>query len=163
MKKRSKYRPKPQFADPLGVVLRRLEPMRLQSSYMLDMKIKNHAALRALVRGEATRDDLSTLIAMNNIVEALHRMGTGTDYRDVLMEGHKALLEVSRRFESGGAKVTLYAQEINAMNLHMELHDAMMDVITVHDMDKALAIVNRELALGRFEPVRVKLKLKEPA
>lgn len=158
MKKRSKYRPKSQYANPVVAVLERLAPIRAHTGYLVDLKIKNHAALSALVRGQAVKEDITTLISASNLVEALWRLGFGSEYRDVVFAGHAAILEVARRFRSNDERVTLYAHEINALNEHIELHDAQMEVITVKDMGRALAIVNKDLALGRFESTRVRAK-----
>jgi uncharacterized small protein (DUF1192 family) len=153
MRKRSRYRPKPQFANPVAAVLEKLTPVSAHSTYLLDLKIKNHGAMAALMRGEANKDDLSNLIAMNNIIEALCRMGFGTQYKEMAQAGHATMLEVSRRFVNGGGRVTLYAHEIRALNDHMELHDAQMEVITVQDLDRAIAYIKKEVARGNAQRI----------
>ncbi len=152
MRKRSRYRPKPQYANPVEAVLEKLMPVRAHTTYLLDLKIRNHGSMAALMRGQATSADMGNLIAMNNIVEALFRLGFGREYEHVMVNGYKTLKEVGRRFLLD-KRVTLYAHEINALNLHMELHDAQMEVITVQDMDKAIALVNKEVASGKTERI----------
>ena len=48
MRKRSKYRPKPVLLNPMGFVLESISPVASHTSFMLDLKIKNHGALETL-------------------------------------------------------------------------------------------------------------------
>ena len=47
----------------------------------------------------------------------------------------------------------LKANEMNAINAVMELHDAQMDVITVKDMEKAFQIVDNEWRQKKMNPI----------
>lgn len=123
-------------------------PIPQHEDYLTKIQLMNHGSAAALVRGQATSADMNVLVAMNNIVEALFRMGYGTDFKDVLVAGHQALLEIGGRFRRDG-RVTLYASEITAVNALMELHDAQMEVITVQTMEKALEFIKREQSAGR--------------
>jgi uncharacterized small protein (DUF1192 family) len=42
---------------------------------------------------------------------------------------------------------------MNALNLVMELHDAQMDLITVKEMDKAIALVKEEFHQRKMRPI----------
>lgn len=150
MRKRSKYRPKPVLANTIGFVLEGMQPAANVDggSYLLDLKIKNHDAIDALRRGEATKAQMDTLIAMNNMTEALFRMGFGTEYGAVVAEGYSTMKEVCCRFARDG-RVTLYPRELIALNAHLELHDAQMDVITVKDVERAVNMITQEVAQKR--------------
>lgn len=152
MRKRSKYRPKPVLQNPLAYVLESITPVRQYNSYLLDLKIKNHGAMTSLMKGVATKDDMNILLAMNNIVEALWRMGFGKQYTEVMRAGYQALLDSSRRFAKDN-RVTLYAHEIAALNDHMELHDEQMEVITIKDIERALVLIRKEVAAGKAERI----------
>ena len=152
MRKKSKYRPKPVLTNPLAYVLESLTPVSMHDNFLLDLKIKNHAALTALTQGRATRQDVDTLIQMANVTEALYRMGFGTEYKDVVKEGMDALLAVGRRGATTD-RFVLKATEMSALNTIMELHDAQMDVIVVKDMENAIKLVRGELYAGRFNPI----------
>jgi hypothetical protein len=152
VRKRSKYRPKPIIRNPVGYVIENIQTIASYGPYLRNMHIVNHGAMRALVRGEASRGDMDILIAMNNIVEALWRKGVGREYTDVITDGNKTLKTVAQRFSAQG-RVTLYAKEIEALNALMELHDAQMDVITVKDMLDAVEYIKREVAQGRAERI----------
>ena len=124
---------------------------------MLDLKIKNHAALSAMTHGKAKHTDVDALIAMVNITESFARLGFGQDYSDVVRDGLQALRDVGKRGAVSGSFV-LKAQEMNALNSVMELHDAQMDVVTLKDMDKAIALVREEFRLKKMTPILEKQK-----
>ncbi len=42
---------------------------------------------------------------------------------------------------------------MQALNLVIELHDAQLDLCTVKDMERAIAIVAKEQALNRMTPI----------
>jgi hypothetical protein len=152
MRKRSKYRPKRNLLNPVGFVLEGLTPVRAHASFMVDLKIKNHGAMAALMQGRAAKTDIDTLISMINITEALYRMGFGEDYGDIVANALTALRDVGARGADTG-KFILKASEIKALNEAMELHDAQMDVITLNDMDRAIALVTKEFERGKMTPI----------
>jgi hypothetical protein len=152
MRKRSKYRPRGMLANPLGYVLESMTPVTKHESFLIDLKIKNHGAMTNLTQGRATREDMDALIAMINFVEALYRMGIGTEYKDVVQEGLDSLRAVGKRGVESG-KFILKASEMVALNTAMELHDAQMEVITVKDMEKAFAIVEGEYRARKMRPI----------
>jgi hypothetical protein len=152
MRKRSKYKPKPVLLNPMGFVMENLSPVRSHTAFMLDLKIKNHAALEALTKGNASRADIDTLVAMGNVTEAFARMGFGKDYSDVVKQGLQSLRSVGAR----GAAANLFilkAAEMSALNEFMELHDAQMEVVTLKDMDAAIALVREEFRLKKMTPI----------
>lgn len=151
MRKRSKYRPRT-LVNPLAYVLESITPVAKHESYLVDLQIKNHAAMTSLTQGRATREDIDTLIAMVNISEALYRMGFGREYNDIVKAGLDALHAVGKR-GSESARFIVRAEEMNALNAALELHDAQMEVITVGDMDRALEIIRKEYAAGRMRPI----------
>ena len=144
MRKRSKYRPKPVLMNPLGYVIESMTPVAKHGSYLVDLKIKNSVAMVALMRGSATKGDMDTLIAMSNMTEALHQMGFGKEYQDVCVEGRFAILSIVQRTGKHG-RFTPTGPEIQMLNLLMELHDAQMDIVTIRDIEKALALVRYKI------------------
>lgn len=152
MRKRSKYRPKHVLLNPVGFVMESLSPVRSHTPFMVDLKIKNHAAMDSLTKGVAAHADINTLVAMGNITEAFARMGFGKDYSDVVKEGLLALRAVGRRGAESG-RFILKAAEMTALNEFMELHDAQMEVVTLRDMDEAIALVQEEFRLKKMTPI----------
>lgn len=152
MRKRSKYRPKHVLLNPVGFVMESLSPVRSHTSFMVDLKIKNHAAMDSLTKGVAAHADINTLVAMGNITEAFARMGFGKDYSNVVKEGLLALRAVGKRGVESG-RFILKSAEMTALNEFMELHDAQMEVVTLRDMDEAIALVQEEFRLKKMTPI----------
>lgn len=152
MRKRSKYRPRAVLANPVGYVLESMTPIAAMNKYFIELKIKNHLAMTSVTKGQATRDDIDTLIAAFNITEALYRLGFGRDYADVVRDGLDALRAVGKRGVETG-KFILKSTEMNALNLTMELHDAQLEIITLRDMEKAIALVQEEFRQRKMRPI----------
>ena len=152
MRKRSKYKPKHVLLNPMGFVMESISPVASHKSFMLDLKIKNHGAMNTLTKGVAKHADIDMLIAMVNMTEAFARLGFGKDYSDVVHDGLQALRDVGKRGAVSGSFV-LKAHEMNALNTVMELHDAQMDVVTLSDMEKAIALVREEYRLRKMTPI----------
>jgi tRNA(Leu) C34 or U34 (ribose-2'-O)-methylase TrmL len=143
MRKRSKYRPRNVLLNPVGFVLEGMTPVRAHDSYLLDLKIRNHDAMAKLLRAEATQADMDTLIACSNITEALYKLGFGEEYGEVCIGGREAIIGIAHRAVEHKRYVPT-GPEINKLNLMMELHDAQMDVITIKDMERALAYAKNQ-------------------
>ena len=148
MRKRSKYRPKGVRLDTIGYVMESLKPVACHENYLLDLKIKNSEAMVALMRGTAVKSDIDTLIAMSNIVEALYQLGFGSEYKDVGVGGREALLQIVHRAVDTKRFVP-NAEQIKALQMLMELHDAQMDVITIKDMERALEFAKTQFVNKR--------------
>jgi len=147
-KPRKKYRPRIILQDPVQRVLDRLTPVRSLSSILTTIKIKNSEAMIALLGGAAVKQDIDILIGISNVVEALMELGFGAEYRDVWAAGERALLDISTRAARHG-RFTPTGPEITALNALMELHDAQMDIITVADMEQALALIEKRRSVGK--------------
>ena len=153
MRKRSRYKPRPMLANPVAYVLESVGPLAQHADHLIELKVKNHAAMLALTQGQAARPEMDVLIAMGNVTEALTRMGFGDAFTEVARAGQQALLAVCRR----GAATCHFAlryEERVALNELLDLHDAQMSVITVGELDKALAMIAKERRAGRMEKIR---------
>lgn len=144
MRKRSKYRPKAVLVNPVAYAIESVSTVTSHRNFLLDLKIKNSQAMYALTHGSATKADMDLLIAMSNMAEALHQLGHGAEYQDVCVGGRAALISIAYRAKEHGRFVPT-GPEIQALQLLMELHDAQMDVITVKDVEKAIAVVEDKL------------------
>lgn len=156
MRKRSKYRPRPVLADPVGYVISGTIPVAMHETYLVDLKLKNHGAMTELLQGSASKAGLNTLIAMYNIQEAIHRMLARRVITDLpiqldqstLIRGKAALLDLSSRGKTTG-RFVCRAPEIQALNDLMAMHDELMDLISVRHMEKAIAFAKTEVACHR--------------
>jgi hypothetical protein len=144
MRKKSKYRPKKNLVDPVAWVLSGIKPFS-DVPYSVTLRIRNHDAMDKLRRGEADKEDIDTLIGAFNMCEGYMRLrpDLGRDWADEIRAGQDALLAVARRGVEAN-RFVLKAEELVAMNLLMEIHDAQLDNTTVNDMEKAMDIVNQD-------------------
>jgi len=154
MRKRSKYRPKGQFPDPVTWVLAGIKPFKSVSKGV-DLRIKNHAAMDALRRGDATKEDIDILIGTFNMAEAYMRLRPelGADWADEIKQGQDALYAVAKRGADTN-RFILKAAELTAMNLVMEIHDAQLDNTNVREMELALDIVEKEYKHRKMRPIK---------
>lgn len=154
MRKRSSYRPKPQLPNPVAWIINGFKP--ISQAGIVNVQIKNHNAIDALRKGIADREDIDTIIEALNIAEALQRLGIGDEYKDELRSAQDALYAVSRRGIDREYRFVLKAQELAAINLGMEIHDAQIEVTTVEQMEKAMSIVILEIKNRRARVIMEK-------
>lgn len=155
MKRNKKYRPRPILRDPLGYVVEGMVPLPKYDTYMVDLGVKTHAAMANLTQGKATKTDINRLINAANMSEALHRRGFGKEYESVLRTGIDALYEVAKR-GADSHKFVLRASEMESINMLLELHDAQLEIATVKDIERAIALVEEELRNKRARHVTEK-------
>ena len=154
MRKRSSYRPKPQLPNPVAWIINGFKP--ISQAGIVNVQIKNHNAIDALRKGIADREDMDTIIEALNIAEALQRLGIGDEYKDELRSAQDALYAVSRRGIDREYRFVLKAQELAAINLGMEIHDAQIEVTTIEQMEKAIDIVKSEIKNRRARVIMEK-------
>lgn len=152
-KPRKAYRPRLVMTNAVEYVVEGTRLVAQNSAdVLLNIRLKNHSAMTALLRGAAQKCDMDILIAMHNVVEGLCRLGHGKDYTDCLIRGKCALIELCQRGARSG-RFVCRAPEIQALNDLMELHDAQMDVVTVSDLEKAIAIAKHEIRTHKAQNV----------
>jgi predicted nucleotidyltransferase len=154
MRKRSKYRPRQQLVNPVEFVIESSQRLSEHSpSLVLDWKIKNTTAFGNLLRAEATKKDLDTLVAARNITEALMVVCGIKQDDGTLARSACALIEICDRYNQG--KKALRAPEIQALRDLLPLHDELMDVVTVNQFEKALAYAKKEIRAGKAQQLKV--------
>ena len=153
MRKRSKYKPRGVRVDTLAYVMSSIKKFD-DLSMSVDLRIKNHAAMEALRKGEASKADIEVLIGAFNMVEAFSRLreNLGADWSTEIREAQDALLALARRGVEQG-KFICKGPELVALNLAMEIHDAQLDTVTVQDMERAIETVEREFRSGHARPI----------
>lgn len=142
--------------DALNWVLSGLKPMN-SIAVTTDLRIKNHHAMDTLRRGDATKYDIDILIGAFNMCEGYVRLRPelGFDWIDEIQAGQDALHAVGKRGVESG-RFVLKAQELAAMNLVMELHDAQLDQTTVRDMELVMDIIDKEYKLKKMRAIKEK-------
>ena len=142
MRKRSSYRPRPVLVDPLGYVLESMKPITDHESYLVDLKLRNHAALTLLLKGQAAKQEINDLLAAHNATLGLVKTLNYPDDTYIMQRSHSALQGVVARFAEVGRYV-LRGSEMAALNEMISLHDEFLDHVTVRQMEEALAYIKR--------------------
>lgn len=154
MRKKSKYKPKGVRLDVMTWVQAGLKTFA-SLPVGLDIRIKNHAAMDALRRGDATKDDVDIIIGAFNMTEAYTIINPeyGADWAEEIKAGQDALLAVARRGIKNNNRFILKAQELVAMNLVMEIHDAQLDKTNVREMELAMDAIDKIYKLRKARPI----------
>lgn len=157
MRKRSKYKPKGVRLDNITWVISSMKPFN-EIEVGVDLRLKNHTALDALRKGEATKDDIDVLIGALNMCEGFIRLNPefGRDWATEIRAGQDALLYVARRGVKMGNRFVCRADELNAIRLTLEIHDAQLDRSTVQNLEQALGIVEKDHKHGKARAINVK-------
>jgi hypothetical protein len=153
MRKRSKYKPKPILANPIGYLIESVTPLAEHDNYLLNWQLKNNSAFEKLLKGQADKHDMNTLMAARNITEALIVTLKGNDIDGTLARSAVALIDICARANAGKA-LAMKAPEIQAMRDMMGLHDELLEVVTVKQFEIALAYAKKEINAGRAARVK---------
>ena len=148
MRKKSKYKPRAVLTDPVAYVVESSTPLADHGTYVIDWKLKLHVAIEMLVKGIAKKPHMDTVVAARNITEGLMVTLGGPDVDGTLARSGVALMDVCDRANAGKG-TTLRAPEMQALRDLMALHDELLDVVTVGQMEKAIAYVKKEISAGR--------------
>jgi len=148
MRKRSKYKPKPVLANPLGYVMESATPLIEHESYVVDWQLRNNSAFEKLLKGIADKKDINTLVAARNITEGLMVTLKGADADGTLARSAVALIDLCDRGNAGKSLV-MKAEELQAMRDMMQLHDELLEVVTVRQFERALEYTMNEIKVGR--------------
>jgi len=152
MRKRSKYRPKPIIADTMTWVragMKRVDEVSASAT----IKIRNHDAMNTLRLGAATRLQIDTIIDAMNIAEALAKRGFGSDWLPELQDAQDKLLGLARRGVANGFRFIVRGDELTALNMAMEIHDAQLEQSTVQELEKMTDFVMKQIILKRARPI----------
>lgn len=153
MRKRSKYRPRQVFADPVAWVINGFKPMSAHSE-AIGLKIKNHQALFDVTHGDGNKDQVDVLIAAMNMAEALYLVNPdlGKQYAAEVKAAQDAIYNMARRGVAKG-KFLFTGPEMQAMNTGMEVHDAQLDACTVGELESAVKYVYEAIKHRRARPI----------
>lgn len=150
MRKRSAYRPKPVLQDPVGWVLAGFYPAATAGDTIRTLRIKNHGAIAAVMRGEAELVDADALLGAFNMAAALGKLGVGADWLPEIAQAQDALRSAGLR-----PKFLFTGPEIEIVNTAMTVHDLQLDdpKCTVGLLDKALQLVRKDIKHRRSKPL----------
>jgi len=156
MRKRSKYRPKGVIRDTmtwLQAGMKKVDAIGAGTT----LKIRNHDAMNTLRLGTATRREIDAIIDAMNVAEALCKRGTGSDWLPEIQEAQDHLLAMARRGVANGHRFIVRGEELKALNLGMEVHDAQLEAVTVRELELAMDDVMENLRLKKMRPIGEKI------
>lgn len=152
MRKRSKYRPKGVIRDTMTWVqagMKRVDAISAGTT----LKIRNHDAMNSLRLGAATRREIDAIIDAMNVAEALCKRGTGGDWLAEIQAAQDHLLELARRGVANDMRFIVRGEELKALNLGMEIHDAQLEAVTVRELELAMSDVMENLRLKKMRHI----------
>ena len=154
MRKKSSYKPRGVRLDNMNWILAGMKKVGTLPTAGVSLKLKNHAALEAILTGQGTRADVDVLIAAVNMSEALIRIreDLGRDWAKEIRDAQDAIYTMSKR----GVEKNRFAftgPEMTAVKLIMDLHDTQLDECSVQEMEQALFIVAEEIRLKKARPI----------
>jgi hypothetical protein len=152
MRKRSKYKPKGVRLDNMAWVQSGLKRMD-EVSETATIKIRNHDAMNTLRLGTATKEEIDVLINAMNVTEALADRGWGADWKEEIRAGQDALFALAKRGATNGMRFIVKGEELKALNLCMEVHDAQLEAVTVRELELAMDDVLEALRLKKMRSV----------
>jgi len=141
MKKRSKYKPRKIFSDPVAWVINGFKPVS-DTGEAVSLKIKNHQALLEITQGNGNRQSVDILIAAMNMAEALYIVNPdlGKEYAAEIKAAQDAIYHMARRGVEKG-KFLFTGLEMQAMNIGMDVHDAQLDTCTIGELESGIKFV----------------------
>lgn len=117
------------------------------------LKIRNHDAMNNIRLGQATRQDIDSIIDALNVTEALADRGIGEDWKPEIRAAQDALLTLARRGVANDMRFVAKGEELKALNLCMEVHDAQLEVVTVKQLEAAMDDVLERMRLKKMRPI----------
>ena len=145
-RKKSKYKPKGIRLDNLTWVSAGFKKVGTLPSAGVELKLKNHEALEAVLKGYATRDHINVLIAAFNMSEAMYRINQslGKDWANEIKAAQDSIFSMSRRSLDRN-KFLFTGVEMSAVKLAMDIHNQQLDDCSVREMELSIEYVNARL------------------
>ena len=121
---------------------RRLDTV--SAEYTRAAKINAHAAALALANGNATQQDVALLAAAFNVTALLIKAhGHGAEHATLLPVWRESVRAAAAR-----ANGTATLGEIGTITRGLELHDALLETVTIAEMDEVLAALRAHALAG---------------
>jgi hypothetical protein len=138
MRKRSKYKPKPVRDDAYAWVINGLRPVDTHASKgaMANRLIASNS-LSEMVLGRGDAQHAQNIREMVMVVKGLAMQGIGSDWMPEIEQAMAAIKAVEAR----GGSYVFWADELKAIRLAVELHDAQLSAATIGHMDNVFQMV----------------------
>ena len=145
MRKKSKYKPKGVRLDTMNWVVTGMTKVSAKESEYVTMHLKNMSALDSLAKGTANKKEIDIVIGVINVAEALCELGVGSEYTQIVLNASSALYDVCKRSFEINDRFICRGEELSAIKLGYEVHDAQMETTTIGMLDKALDVIDKTI------------------
>jgi hypothetical protein len=145
MRKKSKYKPKGVRLDTMNWVVTGMTKVSAKESAYVTMHLKNMSALDSLSKGTANKKEIDIVIGVINVAEALCELGVGSEYHQIVLSASSALYDVCKRSFDINDRFICRGEELSAIKLGYEVHDAQMEATTIGMLDKALDVIDKTI------------------
>lgn len=153
MRKRSKYKPKGIRLDAINWVVAGLKPISDVGDALVTLKAKNHSAVTEITQGRGNRDQIDVLIAALNMCEAYAVHGKGFDWIPEINQAQEAVFKMAQRGLDKG-RFLFTGEEMKAVNLAMDVHDAQLEQSSVKELEKMIDYVTEQIRLKKARPIQ---------
>lgn len=139
MRKRSKYRPKRNLQDPVSWVINGFAKIDDAAKDLIDtVRIKNHMSMTMILQGKGTRKEMGDIMVAFKIAHHLAERGLGRDWIPEIVAACDAIESMRVRGEAKGDRFLFNGEELKAVNLGMDIHDAQLNDCTLAQMEQAV-------------------------
>lgn len=145
MRKKSKYKPKGVRLDTMNWVVTGMTKVSAKESAYVTMHLKNMSALDSLAKGTANKKEIDIVIGVINVAEALCELGVGSEYHQIVLNASSALYDVCKRSFDINDRFICRGEQLSAIKLGYEVHDAQMEATTIGMLDKALDVIDKTI------------------
>ena len=152
MRKHTKRKVWP-LRDPISHAMSGIQ-VAVEHSNIKTYMAASHASMKALVEGKAKRIDLQHITMAHNMVCALMKQGFGEPHAEDMEASAAALDSIARRAREKG-RILGAGPELNALNFMLQIHDAMMDVISVSEYNAAVMHSTKVVNSGRSQELNL--------
>lgn len=145
MRKKSKYKPKGVRLDTMNWVVTGMTKVSAKESAYVTMHLKNMSALDSLAKGTANKKEMDICIGVINVAEALCELGVGSEYHQIVLNASSAIYDVCKRSFEINDRFICRGEELSAIKLGYEVHNAQLEITTIGMLDKALDVIDKTI------------------
>lgn len=161
-KPRKQYKPKARMVNPHDYVFDNRKTLsEYDPGYITNIQIRAHSAMTVLIQGKALPVDMDVIAASYNIALGLCRVIKHPDdahiaFNRTLNKALAAFKELCIRGKSLG-RITAKSTEITALNDLINLHDQLLNVVTVKEFEAGMKIALADAKIpnqkGKFHEI----------
>ena len=145
MRKKSKYKPKGVRLDTMNWVVTGMTKVSAKESEYVTMHLKNMSALDSLAKGTANKKEIDIVIGVINVAEALCELGVESEYHQIVLNASSAIYDVCKRSFEINDRFICRGEELSAIKLGYEVHNAQLEITTIGMLDKALDVIDKTI------------------